>query len=50
MPDLEVVASGKGDGASSGLLGAPAPTQERVPDEDSFLQSRVEMKSDVAAT
>lgn len=49
ISDLEVAGGGEGGGASGGLLGAPAPPQEGVPDEDSFLQSRVEMKSDVAA-
>lgn len=33
-----------------GLLWAPASRQERVSDEDAFLQTRVEMKSDVTAT
>lgn len=47
--DLEIAAGGEGGGASGGLLGAPAPPQEGVPDKDSFLQARVEMKSDVAA-
>lgn len=49
MSDLKVAPSNKGGGASGGLLRAPASLQERVPDKDSFLESRVKMKSDVAA-
>lgn len=37
MSDLKVASSSKRGGASTGLLGAPAAPQERVPDEDSFL-------------
>lgn len=39
----------KGDGTPGGLLGAPALRQEGVSDEDSLLETRVEMKSNVAA-
>lgn len=49
MSHLEVLSSGEGEGGAGRLLGAPALGQEGVPDEDSFLQARVEMKSDVAA-
>lgn len=46
---LKVVSCSEGEWGPSGLLGAPALGQEGVSDEDSFLQTRVEMKSDVAA-
>lgn len=46
---LKVVSCSEGEWGPGGLLGAPALGQEGVSDEDSFLQTRVKMKSDVAA-
>lgn len=46
---LKVVSCSEGKGGPGGFLGAPALGQEGVSNEDSFLQTRVEMKSNVAA-
>lgn len=46
---LEVPSCGEREAGQVRLLGAPALRQEGVSDEDSFLQTRVQMKSDVAA-
>lgn len=45
---LEVLPGSEREGPC-GLLRAPASGQEGVSDEDAFLQTRVEMKSNVAA-
>lgn len=46
---LEVLSRSEGEGGQGFLLGAPALGQEGVSDEDLFLQTRVQMKSDVSA-
>lgn len=46
---LKVLSCSEGEGGQCSLLGAPALRQEGVPDEDPFLHTRVQMKSDVAA-
>lgn len=47
---LEVLSRSEGEAALQlRLLGAPAARQEGVSDEDAFLQTWVQMKSDVAA-
>lgn len=49
MSNLKVVTTNEGGGATRGLLRSPTAPQEGIPDKDSFLQSGVKMKSDVAA-
>ena len=46
---LEVASRSEGEAGQLSLLGAPALRQEGVPDEDAFVQTRVQMKSDAAA-
>lgn len=46
---LEVLPGAEREALEVLLLRAPALRQEGVPDEDSFLQTGVQMKSDVAA-
>lgn len=47
--NLKVAACQEGEGGAGGLLGAPALTEEGVPDKDSLLQAGVEVEGDVAA-
>lgn len=46
---LKVLSCTEGEGVQGFLLRAPALREEGVSDEDLFLQTRVQMKSDVAA-
>lgn len=49
MSNLKVASCCEGEGDAGPLLGTPALTEEGVPDQDSFLQPRVQVQCDVAA-